>query len=89
MLITIVIVLASLISIAQVLMHINIKRLREQVASLESHKQQVSSVLQGLAMSNMTTTERVVLTAAKQEAILKHLGLKFANKASIDDDIIQ
>ena len=89
MLITIVIVLASLITIAQVLMHINIKRLREQVASLEAHKQQVSSVLQGLAMSNMTTTERVVLTAAKQEAILKHLGLKFANKASIDDDIIQ
>jgi len=40
-------------------------------------------------MSNMTTTERVVLTAAKQEAILKHLGLKFANKASKDDDIIQ
>ena len=89
MLITIVIVLASLITIAQILMHINIKRLREQVVILEAHKQQVSSVLQGLAMSNMTTTERVVLTAAKQEAILKHLGLKFANKASIDDDIIQ
>ena len=77
MLITVVIVLAGLITIAQILMHINIKRLREQVASLETHKQQVSSVLQGLAMSNITTTERAVLTAAKQEAILKHLGLKF------------
>jgi len=86
MLITVVIVLASLITIAQILAH---QKLREQVASLEEHKQQVSSVLQGLAMSNITTTEQAVLTAAKQEAILKHLGLKFANKASLDDETIQ
>ena len=89
MLITIVIVLAGLVTIAQLLMHINIKRLREQVVILEAHKEQASSVLQGLALSNMTTAELAILTAAKQEAILKHLGLKFADKASLDDETIQ
>jgi len=88
MLITIVIVLASLIAIAQVLLHINIKRLRSDLDLVDDHSQHTSDVLQGLALSNLTNTERMIITAAKQEAMLKHLGLKFSEQASLDDDDI-
>ena len=42
-------------------------------------------MLQGVALSNLETTKRMVETAARQEAIVSYLGMKFETQ----EDVIQ
>ena len=80
MLITIVgTVIASLIVASQVLLYARVRK-------LEATKEHLANVLQGVALSNLQTTKRMVETAARQEAIVSRLGLRFEPK---EDDIIQ
>ena len=57
-----------------------------RVRKLEATKEHLANVLQGVALSNLQTTKRMVETAARQEAIVSHLGMKFAPK---EEGIIQ
>ena len=80
MLITIVgTVIASLIVASQVLLYARIRK-------LEATKEHLANVLQGVALSNLQTTKRMVETAARQQAIVSHLGLRFETQ---EDEIIQ
>ena len=80
MLITIVgTVIASLMVASQVLLYARIRK-------LEATKEHLANVLQGVALSNLQTTKRMVETAARQEAIVSRLGLRFESR---EDDIIQ
>ena len=80
MLITIVgTVIASLMVASQVLLYARIRK-------LEATKEHLANVLQGVALSNLQTTKRMVETAARQQAIVSRLGLRFESK---EDDIIQ
>ena len=56
-----------------------------RVRKLEATKEHLANVLQGVALSNLQTTKRMVETAARQEAIVGYLGMKFETK----EDIIQ
>ena len=79
MLITIVgTVIASLVVANQVLLYTRVRK-------LEATKEHLASILQGVALSNLQTTKRMVETAARQEAIVGYLGMKFETK----EDIIQ
>jgi hypothetical protein len=80
MLITIVgTVIASLMVASQVLLYARIRK-------LEATKEHLANVLQGVALSNLQTTKRMVETAARQQAIVSRLGLRFESR---EDDIIQ
>ena len=80
MLITIVgTVIASLVVANQVLLYTRVRK-------LEASKDKLASVVQGVALSNLQTTKRMVETAARQEAIVSHLGMRFESR---EDDIIQ
>ena len=80
MLITIVgTVIASLMVASQVLLYARVRK-------LEATKDKLSSVVQGVALSNLQTTKRMVETAARQQAIVSHLGMRFEPR---EDDIIQ
>ena len=80
MLITIVgTVIASLMVASQVLLYARIRK-------LEATKEHLANVLQGVALSNLQTTKRMVETAARQQAIVTHLGMRFEAR---EDDIIQ
>ena len=80
MLITIVgTVIASLVVANQVLLYTRIRK-------LEASKDKLASVVQGVALSNLNTTKRMVELAGRQQAIVSHLGVKFAPK---EEDIIQ
>ena len=80
MLITIVgTVIASLMVASQVLLYARVRK-------LEATKDKLSSVVQGVALSNLETTKRMVETAARQQAIVSHLGMRFEPR---EDDIIQ
>ena len=80
MLITIVgTVIASLLVASQVLLYARIRK-------LEATKDHLASIVQGVALSNLETTKRMVETAARQQAIVSHLGVKFAPK---EEGIIQ
>ena len=80
MLITIVgTVIASLMVASQVLLYARVRK-------LEATKEHLANVLQGVALSNLQTTKRMVETAARQQAIVSRLGLRFESK---EDDIIQ
>ena len=57
-----------------------------RVRKLEATKEHLASIVQGVALSNLQTTKRMVETAARQQAIVSHLGVKFAPK---EEDIIQ
>ena len=57
-----------------------------RVRKLEATKEHLANVLQSVALSNLQTTKRMVETAARQEAIVSRLGLRFESK---EDDIIQ
>lgn len=57
-----------------------------RVRKLEATKEHLANVLQGVALSNLQTTKRMVETAARQEAIVSRLGLRFESR---EDDIIQ
>ena len=57
-----------------------------RVRKLEATKEHLANVLQGVALSNLQTTKRMVETAARQQAIVSHLGMKFAPK---EEGIIQ
>jgi len=72
-------VIATL-TISQLIMYASIRKLRKRVVTLDASSQQTAIVLQGLAASNLVTTERAIETAAKQEAIVSHLGLRFATE---------
>ena len=79
MLITIVgTVIASLIVASQVLLYARIRK-------LEATKEHLASVVQGVALSNLQTTKRMVETAARQQAIVSYLGMKFETQ----EDVIQ
>ena len=56
-----------------------------RIRKLEATKEHLANVLQGVALSNLQTTKRMVETAARQEAIVGYLGMKFETK----EDIIQ
>ena len=80
MLITIVgTVIASLIVASQVLLYARVRK-------LEAGQDKLASVVQGVALSNLNTTKRMVELAGRQQAIVSHLGVKFAPK---EEDIIQ
>ena len=80
MLITIVgTVIASLMVASQVLLYTRVRK-------LEATKEHLANVLQGVALSNLQTTKRMVETAARQQAIVSRLGLRFESR---EDDIIQ
>ena len=80
MLITIVgTVIASLMVASQVLLYARVRK-------LEATKEHLANVLQGVALSNLQTTKRMVETAARQQAIVSHLGMRFEPR---EDDIIQ
>ena len=80
MLITIVgTVIASLMVASQVLLYARVRK-------LEATKEHLANVLQGVALSNLETTKRMVETAARQQAIVSRLGLRFESR---EDDIIQ
>ena len=80
MLITIVgTVIASLMVASQVLLYARVRK-------LEATKEHLANVLQGVALSNLQTTKRMVETAARQQAIVSRLGLRFESR---EDDIIQ
>ena len=55
------------------------------VRKLEAYKDSLASIVQGVALSNLETTKRMVETAARQQAIVSYLGMKFETQ----DDIIQ
>ena len=57
-----------------------------RVRKLEATKEHLANVLQGVALSNLQTTKRMVETAARQQAIVSRLGLRFESR---EDDIIQ
>ena len=57
-----------------------------RIRKLEATKEHLANVLQGVALSNLQTTKRMVETAARQEAIVSRLGLRFESR---EDDIIQ
>ena len=57
-----------------------------RIRKLEATKEHLANVLQGVALSNLQTTKRMVETAARQQAIVSRLGLRFESK---EDDIIQ
>ena len=79
MLITIVgTVIASLMVASQVLLYARVRK-------LEAYKDSLASIVQGVALSNLETTKRMVETAARQQAIVSYLGMKFEPQ----DDIIQ
>ena len=79
MLITIVgTVIASLIVASQVLLYARIRK-------LEATKEHLASIVQGVALSNLETTKRMVETAARQQAIVSYLGMKFETQ----EDVIQ
>ena len=74
MLITIVgTVIASLMVASQVLLYTRIRK-------LEATKEHLANVLQGVALSNLQTTKRMVETAARQQAIVSRLGLRFESE---------
>ena len=74
MLITIVgTVIASLLVASQVLLYARIRK-------LEATKDNLASVVQGVALSNLETTKRMVETAARQQAIVSRLGLRFESE---------
>ena len=74
MLITIVgTVIASLMVASQVLLYTRIRK-------LEATKDNLASVVQGVALSNLETTKRMVETAARQQAIVSRLGLRFESE---------
>jgi hypothetical protein len=74
MLITIVgTVIASLMVASQVLLYARIRK-------LEATKEHLANVLQGVALSNLQTTKRMVETAARQQAIVSRLGLRFESE---------
>ena len=74
MLITIVgTVIASLIVASQVLLYARVRK-------LEATKEHLANVLQGVALSNLQTTKRMVETAARQQAIVSRLGLRFESE---------
>ena len=80
MLITIVgTVIASLMVASQVLLYARIRK-------LEATKEHLANVLQGVALSNLQTTKRMVETAARQQAIVSRIGLRFESR---EDDIIK
>jgi hypothetical protein len=80
MLITIVgTVIASLVVASQVLLYARVRK-------LEATKDKLGSVVQSVALSNLETTKRMVETAARQQAIVSHLGLRFATQ---EDEIVQ
>ena len=80
MLITIVgTVIASLMVASQVLLYARVRK-------LEATKEHLASILHGVALSNLQTTKRMVETAARQQAIVSRLGLRFESR---EDDIIQ
>jgi len=80
MLITIVgTVIACLIAANQVLLYVRLRK-------LEANKDKIASIVQGVALSNLETTKRMVETAARQQAIVSHLGMRFAPQ---EDEIIQ
>ena len=56
-----------------------------RVRKLEAYKDSLASIVQGVALSNLETTKRMVETAARQQAIVSYLGMKFEPQ----DDIIQ
>ena len=72
-------VIATL-TISQLIMYASIRKLRKQVVTLDASSQQTTIVQQAIAASNLVTTERAIETAAKQEAIVSHLGLRFATE---------
>ena len=79
MLITIVgTVIASLLVASQVLLYARIRK-------LEATKDHLASIVQGVALSNLETTKRMVETAARQQAIVSYLGMKFETQ----EDVIQ
>tara|TARA_B100000287_G_scaffold366355_1_gene361591 strand:- start:48 stop:287 length:240 start_codon:yes stop_codon:yes gene_type:complete len=79
MLITIVgTVIASLMVASQVLLYARVRK-------LEATKEHLANVLQGVALSNLQTTKRMVETAARQQAIVSYLGMKFETQ----EDVIQ
>ena len=79
MLITIVgTVIASLMVASQVLLYARVRK-------LEAYKDSLASIVQGVALSNLETTKRMVETAARQQAIVSYLGMKFETQ----DDVIQ
>ena len=57
-----------------------------RIRKLEATKEHLASILQGVALSNLETTQRMVETAARQQAIVSHLGLRFESK---EEGIIQ
>ena len=57
-----------------------------RIRKLEATKEHLANVLQGVALSNLQTTKRMVETAARQQAIVSRLGLRFESR---EDDIIQ
>ena len=57
-----------------------------RIRKLEATKEHLASILQGVALSNLETTKRMVETAARQQAIVSHLGMRFESR---EDDIIQ
>ena len=56
-----------------------------RIRKLEATKEHLASILQGVALSNLETTQRMVETAARQQAIVSHLGMKFETQ----EDVIQ
>ena len=79
MLITIVgTVIASLMVASQVLLYARVRK-------LEAYKDSLASIVQGVALSNLQTTKRMVETAARQQAIVSYLGMKFETQ----EDVIQ
>ena len=56
-----------------------------RIRKLEATKEHLASILQGVALSNLETTKRMVETAARQQAIVSYLGMKFETQ----EDVIQ
>ena len=56
-----------------------------RIRKLEATKEHLANVLQGVALSNLQTTKRMVETAARQQAIVSYLGMKFESQ----EDVIQ
>jgi|TARA_R110000824_G_scaffold135206_2_gene298315 hypothetical protein len=87
MLIVIGIVIGA-VSISQVFLQINMKILRGQVTLLDSYNNQAASAVHALSLSNLTNTEQLVITAAKQEAIIQHLGIRFSDGTEDDGTMV-
>ena len=56
-----------------------------RIRKLEATKEHLANVLQGVALSNLQTTKRMVETAARQQAIVSYLGMKF----EAQEDVIE